>query len=893
MIFLKTVNIIGILLMIFMLAVIFRQQPSRAQTAFVLYNLFTIVFVVGIHLELVHSDTVGEALSGLCVQYVGQAGLLMSLLWFVSEFSGFLIPAWVYRLEAVCNVFVLVGVFTAERHRLFYTSMKILTDGMYNRIEVGHGILWHLHFAHLYLVVITILILCIVRYKRSTPIQRKRITYIAVGISADAVLLLLKIAGVFGSYNPIVIARTFSMFCMMIAMVRYSYFDSLDAAVDNAFNHGNEGLVILDSKDMILFANRRMDELFPDIRKGRAISRYEEIRELMEGDEHLLHRDGDVYELREENIVEQGEINGRMLWFVNQTQQLQALQKLKEADEAKTQFLMKVSHELRTPMNTMLGMNEMIYRESSEEAIRHYAKEVADAGAHMMSLVDEVLDVSRIESGTLTIGRSPYHVGEVIGKAEELMRPQAEKKMLHFTVEVAECLTADNCILLGDPVHLLQVLVNLLSNAVKYTDAGFVMLKADVLEEAGDKRLILSVSDSGIGIRHDEMEQIFENFERGSNTGGRDGMGLGLAIVKQLTEAMGGTLTVESTQKKGSVFCVRLPWTETAENESDEVDESAGWKREEAIDEIPDLHTSTILAVDDNPDNLMVIRHLLKRTKAVVETAEDGQSAVEACRKQKFDLILLDHMMPVMDGITALHQIREQKNGLNRDTEIIALTANAGKGAGQMYLSEGFADYIAKPVVPKRLEQVLSRYLGAGREAADPCEIGMQETAEVDSEANSETDSIETILAENRWLKLLEQDGIDTREGIRYADMDAAFYCQLLMLFAGQREKQQSKLDRICQDILHRDMSESGVENSGCGTPERTAAWETWVSSCHGLKGEARGLGASVLGAYFYQLELAGRERDREKIKEIYPQACQEWNKVADGILAIAEPLES
>lgn len=179
---------------------------------------------------------------------------------------------------------------------------------------------------------------------------------------------------------------------------------------------------------MILFANRRMDELFPDIRKGRAISRYEEIRELMEGDEHLLHRDGDVYELREENIVEQGEINGRMLWFVNQTQQLQALQKLKEADEAKTQFLMKVSHELRTPMNTMLGMNEMIYRESSEEVIRHYAKEVADAGAHMMSLVDEVLDVSRIESGTLTIGRSPYHVGEVIGKAEELMRPQAEKK---------------------------------------------------------------------------------------------------------------------------------------------------------------------------------------------------------------------------------------------------------------------------------------------------------------------------------------------------------------------------------------------------------------------------------------------------------------------------------
>lgn len=859
--------------MIFMLAVIFRQPPSKAQTAFILYNLFTIVFVVGIHLELIHSDTVGEALSGLCVQYVGQAGLLMSLLWFVSEFSGFFIPLWVYRLEAVCNALVLAGIFTAERHHLFYTSMKILTDGMYNRIEVGHGVLWYLHFAHLYLVVITILVLCAVRYKGSTPIQQKRITYIAAGISADAVLLLIKIAGVFGSYNPIVIARTLSMFCMMMAMVRYSYFDSLDAAVDNAFNHGNEGLIILDSRDMILFANRRMDELFPNIRKGSAIGGYQEIRELMEDDQRLIRRNGEVYELREENIVEHGEVNGRMLWFVNQTQQLLALQKLKEADEAKTQFLMKVSHELRTPMNTMFGMNEMIYRESSEEPIRCYAKEVADAGAHMMSLVDEVLDVSRLENGTLTIRNSPYRVGEVIEKAEELMRSQAEKKGLTFTVKAAECLTADNCIQLGDSAHLLQVLANLLSNAIKYTDAGFVMLRADILEEAGDKQLMLAVSDSGIGIRHEELGQIFENFERGSNTGSRDGMGLGLAIVKQLTEAMGGTLTVESTLGKGSVFSVRLPWIKAVEQEA------KGWacaEVQESERDVPDFHMSNILAVDDNPNNLMVLRHLLKRTGVVVETAENGQTAVEACRRRKYDLILLDYMMPVMDGIATLRQIREQEDGMNRDTKIIALTANAGKGAEQMCLSEGFSGYITKPVIPERLEQVLSRYLGTGKENIDEL---------IDED-------IEKILTENAWIGRLQQDGIDIREGIRYADMDAAFYSQLLMLFADQQEKQQSKLDRIFRDILHQDMSGPGMENSGCGTSERAMAWKTWVSSCHGLKGEARGLGASALGAYFYQLELAGRVKDIEKIEKVYPQACREWNQVADSIrLTIGEPL--
>ena len=488
--FLETVDVVAILLMLFMLVVILNQQPSKAQMAFILYNVFTIIFVSGLQLELMHSDTVGEALSGLCVQYVGQAGFLMALLWFVSVFARFSIPAWIYGVQALCSAFVLVGIFTAEKHPFFYSSMEILTDGLYNRIEVEGGVLWYLHYIQLFTDILAILVLCAVRYRKSSPVQRKRILYIAAGIGALTLELFLKGVGVFGSYNPVVIAMTVTMFCMMMAMLKYRYFGSLHAAVDNAFNHGNEGLIILDGEDMIIFANHRMDELFADIRTNRNIGNYPEITSLMGRQEPLVYRGNTVYELRVEDIIENGEKNGHMLWFINQTQQLHTMQKLKEADEAKTQFLMKVSHELRTPMNTMLGMNEMIIRESAEEEIRNYAREVAGAGAHMMALIDEVLDASRLESGRLVVSRTPYRIEDTLEKAEELMRPQAERKELALDVEIAEELKGDRGCQVGDSVRLLQVITNLLSNSIKYTDKGFVGLKADVRTENGKRRVL-------------------------------------------------------------------------------------------------------------------------------------------------------------------------------------------------------------------------------------------------------------------------------------------------------------------------------------------------------------------------------------------------------------------
>lgn len=826
-----------------MLAVIIRQPPSRVQTAFILYDVFTVVYVMGMHLELIRADTVGEALSGLCVQYVGQAGFLMALLWFISEFAHIKVPAWLYVAQAVLESAVVAGVFTAEHHTLFYASMTILTDGMYHRIQVTDGILWRLHFVYVYLIVLVFMVLCIWQYQKGTHIQRLRILYIVIGIGSLALELTLKIIGVFGSYNPIIFAMVFNVFCMMMAMVKYSYFDSIHAAVDNAFDHGDEGLVILDREGLVIFINRWMERLFPDMGKGDNISGQEEIMEVLRSESRMMERAGAVYELRVENIIENGEKNGAVIWFIDQTEHLKIMRRLQEADAAKTQFLMKVSHELRTPMNTMLGMNEMIARESSEKRIQDYAAQAALAGEHMLALIEEVLDASRLESGNLELKKHAFCIGDLLENTGKLMRPQAERKGLIFRVQ-AEPGVAGRY-LYGDEAHLFQVLTNLLSNAIKYTDSGSVTLKIRAAHrEQGVQMLFFSVTDTGIGIREDEKQRIFESFERGSSAkkSEKDGMGLGLAIVKQLTEAMGGEITVRSAPDEGSEFSVAVPWEEVPADQAETGQFPWRDKAEAAAGQVSDFSGKTVLAVDDNANNLMVLGHLLRRTGLQLETAAGGRQAAEACRCKAYDLILLDHMMPSPDGMETLRLIREDTAGKNRNTPIIALTANATKGAEAMYAGAGFAGYLTKPVHADCLEETIRQHIG-----------GRQDEFMDDSKIQ-------------KRMQLLQQHGIRTDDGLQYADGDIGFYQSLLHIFAKEQDEKCKKLDAALHSL-----------------PD-AEAWHIVVMQAHGLKGESKGIGADRLGELFYQLELAGKAKDRHQIEAVYPIAVQEWQRVC-GII--------
>ncbi len=369
-------------------------------------------------------------------------------------------------------------------------------------------------------------------------------------------------------------------------------------------------------------------------------------------------------------------------------------------------FLANMSHEIRTPINTIIGMNEMILREEENKEIKGYAKHIKRSGQMLLALINEILDFSKIEAGKLEIVPVEYSLTTLIGDISEEMQKRAKEKGLTFQAQIEQGLPAR---LSGDEIRVKQILNNLLSNAIKYTKQGSVILSVKSLKEEDSFQLYISVSDTGIGIREEDIDHLFDSFQRLEIEKNRhiQGTGLGLCITKQLVDVMGGCIEVSSVYGEGTCFEVILPQEIISMTEPEEMLIQPE-RREGEYFRAPDAF---VLGVDDNRMNLKVLKALLKRSEVKLDLAISGSQAIERTREKKYDLILMDHMMPEMDGIETLHLIRGEDGNPNQETKVIALTANAIQGAEQEYRNEGFDDYISKPIDPEYLDRILEKYL--------------------------------------------------------------------------------------------------------------------------------------------------------------------------------------
>lgn len=385
-------------------------------------------------------------------------------------------------------------------------------------------------------------------------------------------------------------------------------------------------------------------------------------------------------------------------------------QEAETANMAKSSFLANMSHEIRTPINAILGMNEMILREEKDPAIRGYAGNIQASGNSLLSIVSDVLDISKIESGKLEIIPVDYEVNSLISDCCNMAAGRAKAKELELLVECADNVPMKLC---GDETHIRQIIMNLLTNAVKYTEKGTVKLIVSGSFNDGGFVLKVDVSDTGIGIAEENLPQLFTQFQRFDLQRNRniEGTGLGLSIVKRLCDLMSGTITARSVLGSGSTFTVELPQKVVDSTPCGGVNLNYSAGAEHEYHHSFEAPEAKILAVDDLPVNLLVIANLLKETRIKIDTAGSGRECLDKCSQQKYDLILMDHMMPEMDGVLTFEKLHGDKSSPNFETPVIMLTANTLAGMREQYMDVGFADYVSKPVRGAKLEEAIRRNL--------------------------------------------------------------------------------------------------------------------------------------------------------------------------------------
>ena len=518
-----------------------------------------------------------------------------------------------------------------------------------------------------------------------------------------------------------------------------------------------------------------------------------------------------------------------------------------KANTAKSRFLSNISHEIRTPINTIMGMNEMILREEHEAVpeayynnIMKHARDIEFASESLLSLINDVLDISQIESGKMRLVEQEYDEEEFLRDVINMLRVRSDAKEVRFDVDIDEELPRR---LFGDMGKIKQIVLNLLTNALKYTEEGGFDLKVKVLGKDKDSVTIqYSVTDTGQGIKEEDMKYLFNAFEsleevKNSNI---QGSGLGLDISKHFADLMNGELTCESEYGKGSTFTfvvrqIVVDPTEIGffEEKVEEAEKGPYIPRFVA----PDI---SILVVDDNPMNLAVIKGLLANTKMYIVTADSGEECLVKLEESQYNLVLLDHMMPGMDGLETCKRIREKYP----DLPVIALTANYIANGKEYYISKGFTGYLPKPVDGQTLENIIRLYL--------------PDDAVMDSDVDAVAEFIR-LPHGYEWLNDVE--GINVDDGIKYSGGAESFVFSLKLFFDTIEEN---------TEVLNKAFSEGDIK--------------LFTIKVHALKSSARIIGAHDLSEKAKWLEDAGKKNDVNYINDHFPEMLAEYKTYVDKL---------
>ncbi len=509
------------------------------------------------------------------------------------------------------------------------------------------------------------------------------------------------------------------------------------------------------------------------------------------------------------------------------------------ASKAKARFLANMSHEIRTPINAILGMNSMILRECKEPHIKEYSLDVQNAGKNMLSLINDILDLSKVESGKLEIIPVDYDLSSLIHDISMMISTKATKKGLKLDIIADEKLPSR---LYGDEIRIKQILINILNNAVKYTEEGSVSLKISGISREDNVLLKFVIEDTGIGIREEDIPKLFSEYERIDEERNRniEGTGLGMNITARLLALMDSELDVESIYGEGSRFSFLLNQRIMNEEPIGNLEERIHKMAKEQNYKVSFVAPKArILVVDDNQINLKVFVNLLKETKINIDIAESGEECLRLITKNKYHIIFLDHMMPDMDGIETLHRMKEM-DSLCNESPVVALTANAVLGAREMYINEGFDDYLSKPIVSEKIERMIMEML--------PKEFVITTEVELDG------DILEVS-------ELPQVDGIDW-EFAKLHFEDSQTLIETVKLFYSTIDSEADLLEKFYKGKVISD----------------------YRIKVHAMKSSAALIGAIPISGMAKVLEYAAKNRDIDIIDRLHCVFIKEWREYKDKL---------
>jgi len=794
-----------------------------------------------------------------CVETIAVAMFQIPFIIFCFQYVGKSINIWILRVLMFVYGIISFEQFFDLRIGLHYKSITFIESSTFPRIEVELGVLGICFWVFMVFGPI-IVELCVLGYGMYREKERaRRIAGIGFMLqvvgSVAAFFIGLPIIYATG-YDPFMLVTGYALCAKIFLSWRKQGLDIISVAAKSALDSLGQAVIILDTNGKILYFNNQAKYIIEEVNVylGR------NIKDLINfaidsgyaAGPHEFVKDDMIYHSEWNPIIDSdGESVGQTISFVDITAERMAVEEMKEkknkADEAnaaKSIFLANMSHEIRTPMNAIIGMSELIIEESRGRKVYDMAVQIKKASRNLLTIINNILDYSKMEADKMDLVEDEYYLEELVVDTFNLINIPAMERGLSVNLALDKSLP---CKLYGDDGKIRQVLINLLNNAIKFTKRGHIDLTVNGKVIGKEIELIFSVADTGSGISEENQKIIFESFEQVDKINNKsvEGTGLGLSITKGLVDMMGGKIALSSVYGEGSTFSVSLkqrivdnrPISEYSIKEEEETRTRELFKSPE----------TKVLICDDNSINLLVVEGMLEAYELDVTTCNSGKEAINLVTKNDYDIIMMDHMMPEMDGIEATNKIRTVCVSKTKKPHIIALTANTYEGAHEMFLSRGFDDYLPKPVDKLLLYDKLINLIP-------------------ESKISFTTEEIEPAAYTEDELAELFMSGVDVRMALDEREGSIKDYLKVLELYYLEGESKK----RLIKDAYE------------------SKDYKNYEVFVHGLKSTSLSIGAVALSDLAKEHEFAAKNGEIQFINDNFFKLCTEYDKILveiEGVL--------